>query len=407
MVARHWTWLMLVFALACRSGGKEATDKSESSQQLPVDGPAWYRVELLPGGPDPAIPFFVWLPERSSGESARIQNGDQVFDVEHQWRGRDGAELQFPLFHTSLSFRAKSTGEITGLWSGKSVSTGSVELPLRATRVDGATTRNRFATAGVGPARDLDSVWRVDFPDSGAARLRLWGRDGGARGVLSFPSGNSVSLAGDAFGSQLRLSGFDGTSAYLLQAELGRSKLFGSWIAGPELTWREEFIAARDESFVLVHSEPEVDHNVEIEVPGIDLSTFRGKPLIVELAASWCISCKHAAPFLVEMYGEFHPRGLEMITVLYEFTEDVEASEKQMKAFAETYKIPWRIEAIAAELEQVPEHLPNVLGDFELSGFPCRSSSTGRDVWSTCTVVFPAGSRGRSTHGRRRTIACR
>jgi thiol-disulfide isomerase/thioredoxin len=43
---------------------------------------------------------------------------------------------------------------------------------------------------------------------------------------------------------------------------------------------------------------------------------------VVELAGSWCAACRSAAPFLVELYREYQPRGLHMVSLRYEFSDD-------------------------------------------------------------------------------------
>lgn len=47
----------------------------------------------------------------------------------------------------------------------------------------------------------------------------------------------------------------------------------------------------------------------------IALKHWRGKPAIVTFWATDCASCMREIPHLVDLYNEFHPRGLEMIAV--------------------------------------------------------------------------------------------
>lgn len=47
----------------------------------------------------------------------------------------------------------------------------------------------------------------------------------------------------------------------------------------------------------------------------IALSELRGKPIIVTFWATDCASCLKEIPHLIELYQQYHPKGLEIIAV--------------------------------------------------------------------------------------------
>ncbi|MET4104680.1 TlpA disulfide reductase family protein [Hymenobacter sp. UYP22] len=58
----------------------------------------------------------------------------------------------------------------------------------------------------------------------------------------------------------------------------------------------------------------------EIELPAADgsrlkLSSLRGKYVLVDFWASWCRPCREESPNLRKIYGQFHSRGLEIVSV--------------------------------------------------------------------------------------------
>lgn len=47
----------------------------------------------------------------------------------------------------------------------------------------------------------------------------------------------------------------------------------------------------------------------------VQLSEFKGKVVLVDFWASWCVSCKTSFPALDSLYKEFQPRGFEVLAV--------------------------------------------------------------------------------------------
>ncbi len=54
----------------------------------------------------------------------------------------------------------------------------------------------------------------------------------------------------------------------------------------------------------------------------IQLSSLRGKVVLVDFWASWCGPCRQENPNVVKLYGQFHPKGFEIIGVSLDRTKD-------------------------------------------------------------------------------------
>ena len=69
----------------------------------------------------------------------------------------------------------------------------------------------------------------------------------------------------------------------------------------------------------------------------LNLSSFRGKPVVLWFVATWCSSCADSASLLANdgYYNKIHAKGAELITV--ELYDDLGYSGPSISAFADSY----------------------------------------------------------------------
>ena len=80
----------------------------------------------------------------------------------------------------------------------------------------------------------------------------------------------------------------------------------------------------------------------EIDLPTIDgervrLSDLRGRPVLVNFWATWCIPCREEFPLMVEAYERHRADGLEILGVLHD--DGAEAA----RSFAADHGATWPI----------------------------------------------------------------
>jgi thiol-disulfide isomerase/thioredoxin len=115
-----------------------------------------------------------------------------------------------------------------------------------------------------------------------------------------------------------------------------RKRLIGYGIAGVVL------IIVSIVSAVLTHRRAPVVANLDFtlkDAAGHDvrLASFKGKPLIVNFWASWCVPCQIETPELVELSEKYKDRGL---TILGISTDDTpEEVREYAKKFGVTYPL--------------------------------------------------------------------
>jgi peroxiredoxin len=129
------------------------------------------------------------------------------------------------------------------------------------------------------------------------------------------------------------------------------------------------FTSVTDPSQALRFSFPDLQGHL---VSNTD-ARFRGKVLLVNITGSWCPNCHDEAPFLVELYRTYHARGLEIVGLSFEETEQLE-SLPRLRAFIDRYHITYPV-LVAGTPDDLAEKLPQASN---LSSFP-TTFFIGRD----------------------------
>ena len=79
----------------------------------------------------------------------------------------------------------------------------------------------------------------------------------------------------------------------------------------------------------------------EIRLPGregnVDLAGLRGRPVIVDFWASWCVPCRSSFPWLAKMQQAYSDKGLMVVAV------NLDKDPKAAAAFLESVPAPFTI----------------------------------------------------------------
>lgn len=67
----------------------------------------------------------------------------------------------------------------------------------------------------------------------------------------------------------------------------------------------------------------------------VTLSSLRGRPVIVNFWASWCIPCRDEFPLLVDAYERYRDDGLEILGVIHD------DGPQTAREFAQSYGATW------------------------------------------------------------------
>jgi peroxiredoxin len=67
----------------------------------------------------------------------------------------------------------------------------------------------------------------------------------------------------------------------------------------------------------------------------ISLEDFKGKVVLIDFWASWCMPCKQEMPNVKKVYSEFHGKGFEIIGI------SLDNSEAKFKSYIEQQNLSW------------------------------------------------------------------
>lgn len=418
----------------CASCGKSDSRKASESQPATTTGPTttatteptppaapdpveapWYRGQLeSPSdktiGP---LPFFFQLPPAGAKGQALLRSADLDLRLQHDWQGQR-VTIRFPLYRAVITGTVGADGALTGAWESQSQTWGAGTMPFSATPITGPESDELFAnqpratTNGTRPAElPLPIIARIQGEKSGAIKLAVTKNQRGTGHVAMYEGagGNTSRMGGSVSGNRLRFVAFEGNGTYLLDAEIAEDgSLSGTWKAlhGP-IVWSEPLTGeSLGDDFELERTVTIADRQDGLRIGDADLSSYRGKPTIVELAGSWCTNCAYAAPFLVEMYEKYHGQGLAMVSLVYEMTEDQAYNQKQAEVFRAEHGIPWQVIAMSGDFTSVGENLPQSLENIDLSGLPIALFVSKSGQLLHVHSGFPA--RGSEQHKRVRAM---
>jgi peroxiredoxin len=86
---------------------------------------------------------------------------------------------------------------------------------------------------------------------------------------------------------------------------------------------------------------------------------FRNKVVIVAVGGSWCPNCHDEAPFLMELYRQYHSRGLEIVALSFEEADQLK-NPTRVRAFIQRYGIEYPV-LLAGEESDLNKQLPQAV----------------------------------------------
>lgn len=335
----------------------------------------WRAALALEGG---SLPFTMVV-ETSDGEvRGRLCNADSC----------DGFSAIVSRGDSVIFEMADYAAVIRATWSGDSLVGSYSNVGNRGPRVIlFHASRGNWPVAPT-PA-NLAGTWDATFVSGARTSPRVLvfqDAANGMQGTIVSSTGDYGVFSGHGTADSFTLAHFDGSFVYLVTGALDGDTLRGVFHAG--LRTRTPFTAVRSTG------KPHLQESTSLTVAdttapfafsfpeasgGLVSSTdpqFCNKVVLVDIFGTWCPTCHGAAPVLVQLWNDYHDRGLEIVGLAYEVSGDTAIDGALVRRYREKFAIPFPLLLAGVNLvEETAATLPQLRG---FTSYP-TSVFIGRD----------------------------
>lgn len=325
-------------------------------------------------GPGGELPFGLELARDGDAYRAWLINGPSRSAVPTV--RLDGSQLTLGIDHYHSKVIATIStdgGRLDGEWT-KVGSKGAVSrLAFHAV----AGHAPRFAPApgakaGGASCKAVDGRWRVSFSKSEepAVGLLECQDDGTVNGTFLTTTGDYGYLAGAVIDKALKLSCFDGAHAFLFHATVDEDGALAGDFWSRD-TWHETWTARRDPHAALQDAFTLTRWTGRLNLSDLAFTDLDGKPRtladpafagrarIIEIFGSWCPNCHDAAALLGELHERYRARGLSIVGLAFEMTDDPGENLEQVRKYVAHHQVRYPVLlAGRADKDVVKEALP-------------------------------------------------
>jgi peroxiredoxin len=262
----------------------------------------------------------------------------------------DSVFIKMPLFESA--FKAKiANGKWEGLWTKGTSRTDQV---MKFVAEPGT---SRFTSNDGAAKTNIDGRWAAKFAsdasDTSTSIAEFWNHSNRLTGSFLTPTGDYRFLEGIVTGSKLKLSGFDGSHAFLFTADITSKNTIenGEFISGAR--FKDKWSAVKDPAAAVKIDESAMylkpgEKQLNFKFPDLDSNLvsindprFKNKVVVIQLMGSWCPNCMDETAFLSEYYKNNKQRGVEMLGLAYEYSTDFKRSQSGLRKFEQRFKVDY------------------------------------------------------------------
>lgn len=283
-----------------------------------------------------------------------ILNASERLKVDAIKRNKDSFFVEMPFFDSRMRLCLQKDNSFTGTWF-KGTASADIQMPVKAT----PNQSYRFKAIHGNATRKANGRFDASFVavDGKVSHAVAEFAQKGNRvtGTFLHPDGDYRFLDGIITGDSLMLSCFDGSHAYYFGAKIlpNGNMVNGLFVAGA--TYKQNWSAIPNAKVALVDDDVKVyvkpgQNRLNFRYPDLDSvmvssadERFKNKVVVIQLMGSWCPNCMDETAFLSKYYKENKSRGVEVLGLSYEYTNDFRRSEKLLRKFQQRYQVEYPI----------------------------------------------------------------
>jgi len=317
------------------------------------------------------VPFRFEIAQHGSQVDGFFFEGDRKVGSTSGTFENSTLMLDYDFLNTTL--HATLVGdELRGTYGSKNANARLREFrarrfaPVPATtgetpRVEGNWAMYRTADDG----SKLDVSWRLYLRQSGPE----------VSGAILRTSGDTGTLVGHWKNGVLMMSHFAGERPLLFEAQPNADGTLSV-----TLDRRSTYRAARTNEARAkgIPEPPDLSRFTSVKDPterfhfsGSDLDgkmvsdadpTFQGRVVVLTIGGTWCPNCHDEAPFLSELYSEFHAKGLEVVGLFFENDATLSVARPRVLSFVRRYGVEFPILVSGTnDVDEVAGKLPQLV----------------------------------------------
>ncbi|MDI3322078.1 peroxiredoxin family protein [Pinibacter soli] len=281
-----------------------------------------------------------------------IHNAAERLEVKDISFAGDSCFINMPFFESQFRLKVINNGELAGLWIRGS-SAKNLVVPFKA--VYGKTDRYPITAKA---SHNISGRWATTFSSADGneqAIAELVQKGQKVTGTFLTTTGDYRFQEGVVNNDFLQMSGFDGGHAYYFSAKIKDAKHLsdGLFVSGP--AYKQSWIAEKNDTATLPQNEAamyvrsgEDKLNFSFtDLEGVKVSInderFKNKVVVIQIMGSWCPNCMDETAFLSRFYDKNKNRGIEMVALAYEYSEDYQRSQKSLRKFQERFNVQYPI----------------------------------------------------------------
>lgn len=281
-----------------------------------------------------------------------VVNADERIKITPVVITNDSVNFSMPTFESSFKTKRNADGSLQGIWI-KGTSRDFQNWKFYAIPNQDF----RFVKNQGSAKYDITGKWDVTIArPNGTPRKALaeFAQEGDMlTGSFLTPSGDYRFLEGIVTGDSLKLSTFDGAHAYTFYAKIASAERISGGVYLSGFNGKETWSAIKDKNA----KEPVQEQPTKLR-PGqsklnftfkdldgkavsINDERFKNKVVVVQLMGSWCPNCLDETKFLSEFYDKNRSKGVEIISLAYEYSTDWDRSVKSLRKFQKLFNVQY------------------------------------------------------------------